>query len=358
MAWLLLLQATVGFAASVILFWVFLSRSNWIAGEKGEGRKFKKAIERFFQLLVPSIALDAIPLLGWVDWGGMKKDMKRTAAEMDSVLSVWLEEHKMREKKRGKDSGEEEEADFMDVMLSRVKELQQIEGGYDEDTVVKATCLALIIGGTDTTSVSLAWVLCFTLSHPDVLKKVQDELATHVGDRRNVEEADLKNLVYLQAVVKETLRFAPAVGFVVTHEAMEECAVGGFRVPAGTRLLVNLRKMQLDPAVWGGDGNDDDDDPSEFRPERFLTGRGAGVDVRGQHFECIPFGSGRRMCPGLSFALRVIHLVLARMVHGFEMKMNISEEEDWKKRLRIAADPSASDVKVLLTPRLPSQLYE
>ncbi|XP_068656829.1 cytochrome P450 CYP82D47-like [Aristolochia californica] len=308
-----------------------------------EGRRFKKAINRFFSLLISSFTMDAVPLLGWIDWGGQKREMKETAEEMDRLLSSWLEQH--RSKKKG-ESDEGKEEDFMDVMLSTMKDLQ-IEG-YDEDTVIKATCMALILGGTDTTSMTLAWALCFTLAHPLVLKKAQEELAAHVGEDRNVDESDIKNLVYLQAIVKETLRFAPAAPFVVTHEAMKDCTIGGFHVPAGTQLLVNLRKMQQDPSVWPN--------PSEFQPERFLTSH-AHVDVRGQHFECIPFGSGRRMCPGISFALHVIHLALARVVHGFDTQMERVSQAEFGRRLRFA-DPSAPGLQVLLIPRLPRTLYE
>ena len=116
-----------------------------------------------------------------------------------------------------------------------------------------------------------------------------------------MKESDIKNLVYLQAILKETMRLYPAGPFLVPHESLEECTLVGYNIPTSTRLLVNLPKLHQDPFVWV--------DPTEFRPERFFTTH-KGVDVRGQHFELIPFGSGRRMCPGISFSLQITQLTL------------------------------------------------
>ena len=126
----------------------------------------------------------------------------------------------------------------------------------------------------------------------------------------------MKILVYLQAILKETMCLYPAAPLLVPHESMEDSPLVGYLVPAGTRLLVNLPKLHHDPHVWV--------DPTEFRPERFLTTH-KGVDIRGQHFELIPFGSGRRMCPGISFALQVTQLTLATLLHAFEIT-NPSDE--------------------------------
>ncbi|GMN35373.1 hypothetical protein TIFTF001_005255 [Ficus carica] len=131
---------------------------------------------------------------------------------------------------------------------------------------------ALILAGTDNTTVTMTWALALLLNNRDALTKAQQELDQHVGRERQVKESDLKNLVYLQAVIKETLRLYPAGPLSVPHESTEDCTVGGYDVSAGTRLLFNLSKLHLDPKVW--------DEPSEFRPERFLTAH-QNVDVRG-----------------------------------------------------------------------------
>ena len=137
------------------------------------------------------------------------------------------------------------------------------------------------------------------------MKHAQEELDLKVGRDRWVEQSDIQNLVYLKAIVKETLRLYTTAPLSVPHEAMEDCHVGGYHIPKGTRLLVNAWKLHRDPAVWSN--------PEEFQPERFLTSH-ATIDVVGQHFELIPFGSGRRSCPGINLALQMLHLTIARLL--------------------------------------------
>lgn len=120
-------------------------------------------------------------------------------------------------------------------------------------------------------------------------------LDTHIEKDRKVEESGIKNLVYLQAVVKETPRLYPPSPFIALRSAMDDCTFsGGYHIPAGTRLMVNIWKIHRDGRVWS--------DPHDFRPERFLTSH-KDVDVRSQNYELVPFGSGRRVCPGASLAL-------------------------------------------------------
>ena len=140
----------------------------------------------------------------------------------------------------------------------------------------------------------MTWALSLLLNNRDALKKVQEELDIQVGNRLLVTESDTKNLVYLQSIVKETLRLYPAAPLSVIHEAIEDCTVNGYHVSAGTWLIFNLQKIHRDPHVWSN--------PSEFRPKRFLTTH-KDIDVRGKKFQLIPFGSGRRMCLRVSFAL-------------------------------------------------------
>ena len=206
---------------------------------------------------------------------------------------------------------------------------------------------SLILGGNDTTVVTLTWALSLLLNNRHTLQRAQDELDVHVGRHRQVDELDISNLVYLQAVVKETLRLYPALPLSVPRYAMEDCTVAGFHVPAGTRLFVNLWKLQRDPAVWS--------DPLEFKPERFLNDH-THLDFRGTNFEYIPFGSGRRSCPGISFALLVVHLTLARLLHGFALDTVSGTPVDMSESPGLT-NPKATPLEVKLTPRLPSELY-
>lgn len=205
-----------------------------------------------------------------------------------------------------------------------------------------------ILGGTDPIIATLTWVLSFLLNNREALRKAQEELDKQVGRERQVKESDVKNLVYLQAVIKETLRLYPPSPLAIPHECREDCTVGSYHVKAGTRLLINISKIHRDPNVWL--------DPSQFQPERFLTAERY-FEVRGQNFEFIPFGSGRRMCPGVSLALQVVQLTVAQLLHGFEIETTSDEPVDMTESSGIT-NMKATPLNVLLTPRLLAKLYE
>ncbi|XP_058082393.1 cytochrome P450 CYP82D47-like [Magnolia sinica] len=304
-----------------------------------EARRFRKAMAEVIYLLGVFVVSDVLPFLKWIDFLGQKRAMKRLAKEMDSILVSWLEEH--RERRRS--GSVEGEHDFMDVMISCMDDAQL--SNYDPDTVIKATCEALIIAGSDTTTASLTWALCLLLNNRDVLKKAKDELDIHVGRDREVDECDINNLVYLQAIVKETLRLYPSAPVSVPHEATEDCQIGGFHVPASTRLFVNLWKLHRDPDVWS--------DPSKFQPERFIGGH-ADVDFKGQRLEYIPFGAGRRSCPGYALALKILHLTLARLLHDFDITTPNDAPVDMSEGIGLTL-LKATQMEVILTPRRSSK---
>ncbi|KAL6126636.1 hypothetical protein ACLB2K_074682 [Fragaria x ananassa] len=323
------------------------------AQENEENERFRKALREFSRLGGEFVISDAVPYLRWLDLGGYEKAMKKTAKELDGALQKWLDEHKHNLHGRSTNSVKHVngENDFMDMMLAVLDDdycIEEFAGSRTADTILKATCLAVLLGGTDTTTVTLTWALSLLLNNPEVLKKAQLELNNHVGRERQVNESDVKNLVSLQAIVKETLRLYPAGPLSVPHESKEDCTIGDYHVSSGTRLLINLSKMQRDPDVW--------DDLCLFQPERFLTTH-KNVDVRGQSFELTPFGSGRRMCPGISLALQVTHLTLAHLLHGFEITTPSDEPVDMGESSGIA-NMKATPLEVLLTPRLHPKLYD
>lgn len=168
------------------------------------------------------------------------------------------------------------------------------------------------MAGTDTSAITSEWALSELINHPDILRKAADEVDSVVGNHRLVEESDLPNLPYIQAIVKETLRLHPTAP-IILREATKDCLINGYNIPAGTRLFVNVWAIGRDPTHW--------EDPLEFKPDRFSPGEGAQIiDVRGQHFQLLPFGSGRRGCPGTSLALQLIQTMLAALIQSFEWK--------------------------------------
>ncbi|KAH0672916.1 hypothetical protein KY290_025197 [Solanum tuberosum] len=311
--------------------------------EDEERNKAQKAIRRFLELFGVSVVADFLPYLRWLDIGGHEKAMKETAKEMDFIIEDWLAEHRRKRKLRGNKCGDED--DFMDVMLS-ICEDKDLHG-FDADTIIKATCVVMLLAGVDTTVVTLTWTLSLLLNNYQSLKKAKDELDTHIGKNRCVQESDIKNLIYLQAIVKESFRLYPATPLSLPHESIEDCVVSGYNIPKGTRLVLNISKLHYDPEIWPN--------PQEFKPERFLTTH-KDVDVRGNHFELIPFGSGRRMCPGVSLALQVVEYVLAVLLQGFEIKRPSDEAIDMSESFGLTI-LKASPLEVHLTPRLNSYLY-
>ncbi|KAJ0025321.1 hypothetical protein Pint_06968 [Pistacia integerrima] len=173
--------------------------------------------------------------------------------------------------------------------------------------------MTLLAAGTDTTSVTAEWAMSLLLNHPLVLKRARAELDRHVGHGRLAEEPDFVKLPYLQRIINETLWLFPTVPLLVPHESSNYCTIGGYDVPPSTMLIVNAWSIHRYPKVW--------EDPKSSRPERF-----EGLEGEVEAYNFIPFGRGRRSCPGASLANRVMGLALATLIQCFEWE-RISEEE-------------------------------
>jgi len=210
----------------------------------------------------------------------------------------------------------------------------------------------LITGGTDTSSVTVEWAMSELLRRPEVLAKLTEELDRVVGRGRLVAEEDMPRLPYLDAVVRETMRLHPVVPLLIPRVSREDTAVGGYDIPRGTRVLVNVWAIGRDPAVWG-------DAAEEFRPERFVVAGGEAADVKGQDLRLLPFGAGRRMCPAHGLGLRMVQLVLANLVHGFAWRLPDGvppEKLSMEEKFGISVS-RMDQLKALPEPKLPSHLY-
>lgn len=316
---------------------------RWLPPEAfsgGEAEKLRRVVKEVLYLSGVFVASDAVPWLEWVDFGGFLGRMDRAFEEFDSLLQKYLEDNKAEGEQQIIRGGE---TDFIRVMLSSL-------AGNDahRDTIIKATTMTLILTGTESISLTLIWALSHLLNHPRELRKAQDEIDKAIGHNRWVEESDMKNLPYLQAIIKESLRLNPPGPLSGPREAMQDCYVAGYRVPKGTRLIVNLWKLHRDPRVW--------DNPDEFRPERFLSEH-ASISFRGQCFEYAPFSAGRRACPAVTYAVQVTHLVLARLLQGFDVAALGGGPVDMREGLGIAL-PKVTPLEAVLSPRLSPELYE
>ncbi|CAL1366433.1 unnamed protein product [Linum trigynum] len=161
------------------------------------------------------------------------------------------------------------------------------------------------------------------LNHPEILKKARDEIDTQVGEGRMVEELDLPKLQYLQNTISETLRLYPPRPLLIPRTSSRDFTLGGYHVPRNTMLLVNAWAIHRDPQVW--------DDATSFKPERFeISGDGeaeAGDRSSSRRPKPIPFGIGRRACPGEGLARRLVGLTLASLIQCFEWKKVVEEED-------------------------------
>ncbi|XP_021286876.1 geraniol 8-hydroxylase-like [Herrania umbratica] len=196
--------------------------------------------------------------------------------------------------------------DFLDNLLN-FKEENSAE--LDRD-LIKHLLLDLFTAGTETTASTLEWAMAELLHNPKALLEVQRELKQSIGERTLVEESDVACLPYLQAIVKETLRLHPPVPLLLPRKAGEDVEIHNFIVPKGAQVLVNAWAIGRDPTIW--------EEPDLFLPKRFL---GSEVDIRGRDFGFIPFGAGRRICPGLPLAMRMVHLMLGGLIHSFDWKL-------------------------------------
>ncbi|GJT69581.1 geraniol 8-hydroxylase-like protein [Tanacetum coccineum] len=178
-------------------------------------------------------------------------------------------------------------------------------------TNINHLCFDLFVAGTDTTSTTLEWAMSELIHNPKKMKTARLELAKLMqNENTNIEEHDISRLPYLQAIIKETLRLHPPVPFFIPHQALRDVEVQGFIVPKKAQILCNLWAIGQDPNVWS--------DAEKFMPERFLDVK---IDYRGQDFEFTPFGIGRRMCPGLNIAHRMLHIMLGSLILKFDWKL-------------------------------------
>lgn len=171
----------------------------------------------------------------------------------------------------------------------------------------------MVGAGTETTAYTIEWAMAELINHPEIMAKARQEIDSVIGKSRLVEELDIHNLPYVQSIVKETMRLHPT-GPLIVRQSTQDCNIKGYDIPAKTTLFVNVWAIGRDPKYW--------ENPLEFQPKRFLNEEGQStMDLKGQQFELLCFGAGKRSCPGASLALQIIYTTLACMIQCFEWKV-------------------------------------
>ncbi|KAJ9177317.1 hypothetical protein P3X46_012551 [Hevea brasiliensis] len=282
-----------------------LSGKCYYGKDTEEARRFKEIVEETSRCAGAANIEDFFPILRWVDCLGSIKKMKRVRKESDMALQALLDKQR------------NDGSDTRNSTISHLLSLQELQPQYYTDEIVKGLILALILAGTNTSAATLEWAMSNLLNHPGVLEKARAEIDAEVGQSHLIDESDLSKLPYLQAIITETLRLYPVAPLLIPHMSSKNCSVGGYDVPKDTMLLINAWAIHRDPEVW--------DDPESFKPERILE-NGAGIDS----CKILPFGMGRRACPGIGMANRVIGLTLGSLVQCFEWERVSVEEIDMK----------------------------
>ncbi|KAJ4724223.1 Cytochrome P450 [Melia azedarach] len=168
----------------------------------------------------------------------------------------------------------------------------------------------MLVGGTETSSTTIEWAMAEMLKNPRVMEKAQTEVRNVFDKKGNVDEIGLDQLQYLKLIIKETLRLHTPVPLLMPRECRESCKIWGYDIPKGTKVIVNAWAIARDPSYWN--------EAERFYPERFLD---SSIDYKGTDFEFIPFGAGRRICPGITFGLANVELALAQLLYHFNWKL-------------------------------------
>ncbi|KAK9108252.1 hypothetical protein Syun_024263 [Stephania yunnanensis] len=239
----------------------------------------------------------------------MRGRLERCFRDFDGFYQRIIEEHLEKSRVSG-GAGEEEEGeeDIIDVLVGVMKD----EGSPIRITPdhIKAILMNIFLAAVDTSAITMVWGMAELARKPELMKKAQEEIRRVIGGKGKVEESDLEQLPYLKMIVKETLRMHPPGVLLIPRECMTHCKINGYDICPKTRVMVNVWAIGRSPDHWHN--------PNEFIPERFED---SSVDYKGQHFEYLPFGGGRRICPGMTMGVLNVELALANLLYCFDWKL-------------------------------------
>ncbi|XP_074265915.1 cytochrome P450 81Q32-like [Silene latifolia] len=284
--------------------------SRWVSKN---GNKFREVLEKMYEISGSIYTRDILPLVRNMR---SEKRLRVIHEKSDEMLQELLEEERSRTTSScctiSKDMS------VVQVLLT----MQTTHPTTYTDDILKGVILVLFLAGVDTSASTMEWIMTLLLNNPFALMKAQAEIHEQVGHDRIVEEADLRNLNYLRCIINETLRMYPTVPMLLPHESSKDCLVGRYHIPRGTMLLVNVWGIHNNPQLW--------DNPKKFMPERF-----EGIKENQAGYKFMPFGSGRRRCPGENLAMRVIGQLIGLLIQCFEWERTSEELINMEERVRL-----------------------
>ncbi|KAK7836090.1 cytochrome p450 84a1 [Quercus suber] len=276
--------------------------SNSHEGEEGQ---IENILQEFSRLFVEFNIADFIPWLGWIHPKEFKKRLVNARRELDVFIDKVIDEHLA--KKSNKNSKDENEAAVTDMVDELISFLDE---GAHENKFTDSLSTDVMFGGTETVATTIEWAMAELMKNPKELKKVQEELSNVVGLYHRVQDFNLENLMYLKCTLKETLRLHPPIP-VLPHKTAKDAVLAGYSIPVGWHVVINVWAIGRDETVW--------DEPNAFKPSRFLEQ--SAKDFKGNDFEFIPFGSGRRSCPGMQLGFYALEMSVAELVHCFTWEL-------------------------------------
>ncbi|PKA57448.1 Isoflavone 2'-hydroxylase [Apostasia shenzhenica] len=334
-------QRLFGLAMNVMMAMIVGKRYYGLEDGEEEARGFREAVEASFSVAGASNVGDFLPgAIGWFARRRVSGLLARVHQYRDEVVQNLVEERrrKMREAEEGDEKRDRTHRTMMDALLA----LQQEQPDQYTDRFIKAIVETIIMprveltkhlneaimmwtsllsAGTDTSSHTSEWAMSLLLNNPEKLEKAREEIDEIVGNGRLIEESDLTKLPYIHCILTETLRLYPVAPLLIPHQSMEDCRVGGYDIPRETMLLVNAYVIHRDPTIWP--------EPTKFVPERFLEAGKTTTTTTTKMM--LPFGMGRRRCPGEGLATREVGLVLGTLIQCFEWRRVGEDEVDMEE---------------------------
>ncbi|KAL1196498.1 Cytochrome P450 81Q32 [Cardamine amara subsp. amara] len=270
-----------------------LAGKRYCAEDGVEAKEVRELIREAFEVGGLTYIGDFFPILRLFDLDGYVKRAKKLCSKLDKFFQKLVDEHRK----------DKEHKKTEKTMITHLLSLQESEPDHYTDDIIKGLVQVMLLAGTDTTAVTLEWAMANLLNHPEVLMKAKTELNDVVSiEGRLFEESDVGKCTYLNNVISETLRLYPATPLLVPRASSADSKVVGYDIPRGTWLFVNAWAIQRDPKIWN--------EPEAFKPERFETDTHRG--------KFLPFGIGRRACPGMGLAQLVLSLALGSMIQCFD----------------------------------------
>ncbi|KAL3642136.1 hypothetical protein CASFOL_012951 [Castilleja foliolosa] len=293
-------EATIALGSTLICRVAFGKRYD----EQGsEMQRFDDLLHELQALGAGVYVSDFFPKIGyWVDrLTGSINRIETTFKKLELFYQEIIDEKIHRNKKV-----DEDDDDILDVLI-QLKDQKAFSFDFTWDNI-KAMLLDIFVAGSDTSSAAMVWTMAALIKEPKIMKRAQAEVRNLVGKKGKVDEDDLPNLRYIKAVINESFRLYSPAPLLIPRETIDKGTLDGYEIQPETLVYVNAWAVSRDPEYWG-------DNSHEFLPERFLN---SNIDVKGHDFGVLPFGAGRRVCPGMAMGLANVELTVANLLYAFD----------------------------------------